>query len=169
MRGASVIGIDPGFAKIGYAVAHIRPLKVVALGTVETKKGEPPVSEDNFKRVRDIYCELAGLCYAHRPATLCIEAMSYPRNASTAAKMSLCWGALAALSEEWELDVLQATPREIKIAATCDPKATKEDVQAALADFPGYTDLIAEIPKTKREHPSDALGAILANLEEIHI
>jgi len=139
-----LIGLDPGFASIGYAVLRLdhdpirnsRP-QCVAFGVLVTeasaKKHKVLSVEDNVRRTIEIARTLRGLL-ASAPGTLalCAEAMSFPRSASVAAKMAMCWGVIASLSDATNTPILQATPVHIKRETTGSKTATKEEVQAAM-------------------------------------
>jgi len=169
-----ILGLDPGFANIGWCMGTLTDglLVVSDLGTIETKKDTRKVlvSVDNMRRAREITEALAGLVWSHDGVEvvrevdcLCVEEMSYPRNASNAAKMAMTWGVISAVSEMWGLPVVQASPQQIKEAVTNSRKASKQMMLGCLqADYPEIEGLLAPIPSSRREHPVDALGAIVA-------
>lgn len=178
MNGFTVLGLDPGFAETGVAVVRLGPdgeLTPLHLGVVGTQKAKKKAnvfaSEDNVTRSRIIYKQLKILARdtsyerGGPVKAFCAETMSFPRNASTAAKMSLCWGVISALSEEFDTPVLQATPQGLKKFVAGSKSASKEDIHRALEKVFGAAmleKLCADIPESKREHPFDALSAVLA-------
>ncbi len=168
-----VLGIDPGFASVGYAL--LRPgtegFVLLKMGVVRTEKWKPSkkrpkatkpsASEDNVRRAQEIGSALLELLEG--VDTICVEAMSFPRNASAAAKMAMFWGVLSTLALIRGLNVIQVSPQKIKIAVTGHNSAEKEEVQAALEKLFGAESVdlsgITDVPKSLREHPFDALGA----------
>jgi crossover junction endodeoxyribonuclease RuvC len=170
-----ILGIDPGFANCGYAVVLLTPdgaLKPMNMGVFNTDKSTAKrnvlASDDNVRRAREISRFLRDLL-RNGPHGLvravCAETMSFPRNASTSAKMALCWGVTASLAEEFDLPVLQASPQQLKLAVAGDKSASKEDVKKALEKQFGrqvLTKLCEETTASKQEHLFDALGAVVA-------
>jgi crossover junction endodeoxyribonuclease RuvC len=162
----SIVGIDPGFASLGYAVLVLGQGKprVVRFGVFTTqktaKKQKVLTVEDNVRRAMDIARCLRDLATcAPRTVAIAAEAISFPRSSSVAAKVALTWGAIASLSEAANIPVLQASPQQVK-AAVCGVKsATKEEVQdAVLKLYPEIAALRKGIVKGQWEHPHDALA-----------
>ena len=168
-----ILGIDPGFASVGYAISdigdNVKPLK---LGIIRTKKDSNAeyVSEDNVRRTKEIVVALKKIiedlkkidCNASK---IVVESMSYPRNASNAAKMSLCWGALVAVSVQENMELIQITPQNIKKLVTGKRTAKKEEVQESLKNIfkdSDFSALTEDINMSQEEHPYDALGACYA-------
>lgn len=169
-----VLGIDPGFASIGIALVRLLPEseEIEYLGLIRTEKSSAKrkvlAADDNFQRSRLISRRLIELM-DRGVSLVCAESMSFPRNASAAAKMSLCWGALAALAELRQLPVVQASPSEIKKKVCGEKTASKEDVEAAMVRrYGGGVEKFLNasgVTKTTREHPVDALAAVVACLD----
>jgi crossover junction endodeoxyribonuclease RuvC len=173
-----VLGIDPGFASIGYSVVDVLEdrLAVISMGVIRTEKSSKKTgiraSDDNLNRAKEISRELATLIDHHHITVICAETMSYPRNASAAAKMAMCWGVLATLADRYNLPITQASPQEIKKAVCGKKDASKEEVQEAVRTmFPvtaegvtkqGCPYILREVPRSLWEHPFDALAAVVA-------
>jgi Holliday junction resolvasome RuvABC endonuclease subunit len=136
------------------------------------KKAKTRASEDNLVRAKEISAELATLIDRHHISIICAETMSYPRNAAAAAKMAMCWGVIATLADRYNLPVTQASPQEIKKALCGKKDASKEDVQSAIYSLYPVTDsrvtnciktdILRGVPPSMREHPFDALAAVVA-------
>jgi crossover junction endodeoxyribonuclease RuvC len=172
-----ILGLDPGFANLGWCVAIFEPvvrLSVTDMGCIETKKDPRKVlvSVDNVKRAQLItrklkwlIWELADDEWVRQVDAIAIEAMSFPRNASSASKMSMTWGIISALSALWDIPVIQASPQDIKEAVTGSRKASKALMETTLSErYPEVSKLLEGTPAGRREHPYDALGAIVASL-----
>jgi Holliday junction resolvasome RuvABC endonuclease subunit len=103
----------------------------------------------------------------YRVGVLTAETMSYPRNAATAAKMSMGWGVIAAVAEEFKLPVTQASPVKIKQAVTGSPTASKEEVMNALRRrYKGeFFPFQEAVPESQWEHGFDAVGSVVTCLE----
>jgi Holliday junction resolvasome RuvABC endonuclease subunit len=161
--------VDPGFAAVGWAVVDLDSDgdHLVSLGVLRTvkssKKANVLAAADNFRRAKEIGRALARILLEQRCEAICAEAMSFPRSSSVAAKMAMCWGVLAQICEALALPLVQASPKDIKRAATGSAAASKDDVQAALSSrFPDAVGLVARIPRGLHEHAFDAAGAVVA-------
>jgi crossover junction endodeoxyribonuclease RuvC len=173
-RGALLLGIDPGFASLGWALVELQleddaPVQLVAVGVLRTKKSARKrgtlASDDNLRRARELYAGLSALERVWRPAVVCAESMSFPRNAGAAAKMSIAWGVLAALTEARGLPLVQCSPQQLKRAVCESASASKLDVLGALTHrYPALLLKLADTPRSLWEHPVDALGAVHAAL-----
>lgn len=161
----SILGIDPGFASLGYAVIVLDPKpRVVRFGVFRTEKTAKKQNvlsvEDNVRRAMLIAGFLRDLATcAPRTVAIAAEAMSFPRSSSVAAKVALTWGAIAGLAEAAGIPILQASPQQVK-AAVCGVKtATKEEVQAAvLSLYPEIARLRKGIVRGQWEHAHDSLA-----------
>jgi crossover junction endodeoxyribonuclease RuvC len=177
-----VLGIDPGFASIGYAVLELLPETevVIDMGVIHTeksqKKREVRASDDNLNRARKIHSALGALMSKHQPSVICAETMSFPRNSGAAAKVAMCWGVIASLTQTSGVPIVQASPQEIKKALCGVGSASKEQVQNAVQSryYPPGTHgvvplvnilAINGVKKSDLEHPYDALAAIISCIQ----
>jgi crossover junction endodeoxyribonuclease RuvC len=162
-----IVGIDPGFASIGWAVLDVGArgsLNVESMGVFETKKAlkkqRALTIEDNVRRATEITRFLRKLVDVSGTIAICAEAMSFPRNSSAAAKMAMTWGVLVALAEELQVPIFQATPQEVKIALCNKRTASKEEIQDAIRRRHKRTlNLQTKIKATAHEHAFDAIAA----------
>lgn len=172
-----VLGIDPGFASCGVAVVELRPQGEIirSIDVLRTQKSDKKqkvlASDDNFRRARRLSSMLMAL-FERNPSicAIAVESMSFPRSASNAAKMAMCWGVIASISVDRGLAVVQASPKEIKKALCGKATASKVEVQTQINKrYSGSADVIAEFeseyPTSQHEHGFDALGAIVACLD----
>lgn len=167
----NALGLDPGFASIGYAVVEIgrHSDRVVALGVIRTEKSDAKrkvlATDDNVRRCQEIIRALKTLFDKMDPVVLCAESMSFPRNASAAAKVALTWGVITtlALTHTTQVPIIQCSPQELKKVVSGSKAASKTDVQdALLAKYSYLPSLLGKLPKGQHEHAYDALGAIEA-------
>jgi Holliday junction resolvasome RuvABC endonuclease subunit len=164
-----ILGLDPGFASLGYVIARVSDLHVLSMGVIHTKKSIAKAHvlacEDNFERCRELACLLRNLVSSYSVSVICAEAMSFPRQASVAAKMAMVWGVIADLSFTETIPLVQPTPQRTKKALCGHIKASKEEVQAALVKRFGAVvgDRLAAMRKGDREHAADALACIVAS------
>jgi Holliday junction resolvasome RuvABC endonuclease subunit len=164
-----LVGIDPGFASVGLAVVELRASNdhVVAVKVLRTEKSSAKknllASDDNLRRAREISCELRKVLFSddYQVVGICAESMSFPRNASAAAKVAMTWGILAALAQD--TPIFQCSPQELKFRVVGSKTASKEDVQAALLQrFGADVAKLLDAPPSQHEHAYDALGAVVA-------
>lgn len=173
MNDIRILGLDPGFANCGYAEIQLHPDReeVISLGVIRTKKSSAKKNilstDDNFDRLQEIAKELKWMLDNRKQIkAICAESMSYPPNASAAAKMAMVWGVIATLSLTYSIPVLQVSPQRIKKAVCGNNDASKEDIETELIEmYSPRPDLLDGTPRSKREHAFDGLGAIVACLD----
>lgn len=163
----TIIGLDPGFASVGYAALHVRAdgtAYVGPFGVFETKKSDAKrnvsATDDNLRRAREI---AAWLRETHDATPNVIafaaESMSFPRSSSVAAKVAMCWGVIAAEAERTGRAILQASPQGVKRALCGAASASKDDVQERVAAlYPEVAERRGRIKRSAWEHPHDALA-----------
>lgn len=162
-----VLGLDVALRTFGWALAFVGPAGVepVSLGVIASEAGEGTRSEDNVRCARDLALALNGLLSweRERVSLACAEAMSYPPGAVAAAQMSVACGVVAAVT--YGVELRQASPQRIKRVVAGAVDASKEEVQRALDDRFGadrMSNLLAHLKRGAREHPCDALAAVVA-------
>jgi crossover junction endodeoxyribonuclease RuvC len=170
-----IVGIDPGFANIGYAVVQVESWgeKLLDLGVIQTEKSNNKrkvfASDDNLRRAREISARLKQIIVrdgALKVAALCVESMSFPRNAANAAKVAMCWGCIATFSQLYGLPLVQSSPQEIKKKLCGDKTASKEEVAAAVTRrYANAPKLLADLAASYQEHPYDAAAAAITALD----
>jgi len=169
-----VVGIDPGMAAVGIAVVEIWPDGEVVkdLAVIRTvpsaKKRHILTRDDNVRRAQEIATAIGRRFTAYPVRVICAEAMSFPRSASVAAKMAMCWGVIAAQATERGLPIQQASPQEIKRTLCGRGSAGKQEVAEALRrrySHVSLEQLLSGLPPSLHEHAYDALASIVACLE----
>lgn len=167
-----ILGIDPGFANMGYAIATytsdslVQRLVVREMGVIRTTKSTRMItaSRDNARRTKMLFERLREL--AENCDCICMESMSFPRSASTAGKLSAGSAAVACVASLYALPIEENLPTDIKLAVTGSKKASKSKMaEELLAIFPECIAHLEGIPASRQEHPLDALGAIVAALD----
>jgi len=175
-RSFHVLGLDPGFANVGYALVAVSAdgVQVVRgsagewrMGTWKTKKSDKKrsvrASEDDVRRAREIVKSLRELLLEADVKVLCVETMSFPRSSRVAQQMGVCWGVITALAEVLDIPITQATPQEIKKKVCGSGSASKQAVQKVLAEKYGLDP--GDWLKSEIEHPFDALAAVGACMD----
>ncbi len=153
-----VVGIDPGLANCGIAVAEadaneitVREAFVVSTES-QSKKLRVHVSHDSIRRAKELADVLAS--YIGNADIVAMEGISLPRHASSAGKLCLSFGVIAALCEIRQVPLVQFSPQEVKKFFP-NGKTKEPRVEWALLH---HHDLMARLPLTKREHAADAIG-----------
>lgn len=163
--GYYALGIDPGFANFGWGIVDIRKRKVAEGGTLETIKSDKKqgvfASDDSFRRTQEIARFLYGKSKKYQLRVVTAESISYPRNASTSAKIAMSWGVVAALTEWLEIPAVFTSPKQLRLNLCHDKNAEKSDLAAAVIQAYG-TDWAPEMAHGKLEHMCDALATVLA-------
>lgn len=166
---ASILGVDPGFANLGWAVLHIgsRP-ELVDCGVIVTKKSnrkQPTfAASDTFRRARELsgYLENRAGAYLGEVRILASESMSWPRNAATSAKLGMAWGILASLSERFQWSSVDISPQELKRHFLGRASGSKEEIQTAVLErWPEMEGVVSGITPGLREHIYDAAAVSL--------
>ena len=98
---------------------------------------------------------------------VCAESMSFPRNASAAAKMAITWGVLIDRLFETNMPLVQSTPQEIKDALCGVKSASKEEVRDAVVKRygQGLHAMLKGYAGGDHNHAFDALAAVVAGLD----
>jgi crossover junction endodeoxyribonuclease RuvC len=168
-----IIGIDAGFASLGWAVVDIGEsvLTPIMCGVIRTEKATKKVqvrsSEDNIKRAQVIYKNLVAIIGGSSVKLIATESMSWPRNAGVVAKMGIVWGVIASVAEVYNLPVIQSSPMEIKRKVTGDGKSNKERMIAEIRQR--FPTLSWPTQETLHEHVADAVGAVIACQESEYV
>jgi len=164
-----LLGIDPGFANVGVGVvdAGKKAISVLHTDVLRTSKSAKNVkiyvADDNVRRLREMISSIGAILDEYDVVAICAEAMSFPRNASAAAKMALFWGGLVAICHERDLPLYSATPQQIKIAICGNKAASKEDIAVGTQKKISHPVLLG-MAKTKQEHAWDAIASAVTCL-----
>lgn len=170
-----VTGWDLGLAHCGWSdveILHDR-IEVVDLGvfTTEksTKKQNVLATDDDLRRARELAEKVEAHIERVKPFALVVEGKSLPRNASSACKIGMAWGAFAAVVQRFGLPVVQASPQQVRKALGLLRNASKDEVKWKILDdldiIPEQVREIfcAQIRDRIREHPIDATAVVVAS------
>jgi crossover junction endodeoxyribonuclease RuvC len=144
-----VLGIDPGVATTGYAVASQgrgRNLEAVEYGVIRT-----PSSMPLSGRLGAICSALEQLGAAHRIDVMAVEQIFFGRSASNVFAVGQARGAALVAAARLGLEVREYTPVQVKQAVSGYGGADKQQVQAMVKALYGLT----TIPR-----PDDAADAL---------
>lgn len=121
----TILGIDPGIGRIGYAFLRQEKGKVslIECGCIETDKGP------EAGRLLEIKNDLTKISNKFKPEVLCIESLFFTTNAKTAMSVGQARGVVMLVAAEHKLKIIEVTPLQVKMSATGYGKADKAQVQ----------------------------------------
>ena len=120
-----VLGVDPGTARLGWAVVDDEPeLRPIDFGLITTQ----PTSAMPV-RLRDIHLEIADLIDRFRPDVVVVEQLFFARNVTTALAVGQARGVVLLAAAQRDVDVAEYTPSEVKQAVVGYGKADKPQMQ----------------------------------------
>jgi len=145
-----IIGIDPGYAIMGWAVLDLEGnhFKAVDYGVVTTDAGVPM-----SLRLQHLYAELLAIIGQYKPGEAGIEELFFNTNAKTAIGVGEARGVAMLACVNSGLEVSEYTPLQIKQALVGYGRADKKQVQAMVK-------AILNLEKSPR--PDDAADAAAA-------
>ncbi len=148
-----ILGIDPGFDKLGYAFLFVREGEVekVESGLIKTS-----VKASISERIRKIYSKLEGLFEKQNPEVIVMEDLFLFKNKKTVIQVAQLQGAILLLASQKGIRVKILSPLQIKKAITGYGRADKKAVEKMLY-------LTLPLEKRKREDDeTDAIACALA-------
>ena len=119
------IGIDPGTARLGYAVVESRggTLTLVECGCVTT-----PSSVPMHQRLRSIYDETSSIVERLEPTEMAVEELFFAKNVTTAVAVGQARGVALLVAAQRDLAVSEYKPMQVKQAVHGYGLATKAQV-----------------------------------------
>lgn len=143
-----VLGIDPGYALMGWGVveANGSQMKLLGYGCIETKAGTPMQH-----RLRTLQLGVRDLTLMYRPDEVAFEELFFAQNVTTALMVGAARGAAIIAAAEYTENLYEYTPMQIKQSITGYGKADKKQIQQMVKMLLRMD----EIPK-----PDDAADAI---------
>ncbi len=142
-----VIGIDPGFDRIGVAI--LEEGKVLFSTCIETDR-----KAKHEERLLQIGEELGAIIKKWKPKDLAIEKLFFNQNVSTALKVSEARGVILYRAALASLSVYEYSPQAIKIAVTGYGKASKAQMGSMALRLAGLN----KAPKHDDEIDAIAVG-----------
>jgi crossover junction endodeoxyribonuclease RuvC len=148
-----VLGLDPGFARVGYGVlSKERSFNVLDFGCITTSKN------DCFpERLCQIKKDLRKIIKQYHPTVASIESLFFAKNSKTAMAVAAARGVLILTVKEAGLDVFEYTPLQIKQAVVGYGRADKNQVLKMVTTILGLQKC------SMLDDASDALAASLCH------
>lgn len=127
---ATVLGVDPGLTRCGYAVLHQQSgvVSMRALGVITT-----PPDMDLADRLHTVMRDVEALMDEARPTAVAVEQVFFQNNARTAMGVAQASGLVLVCARQRGLPVARYTPSQVKRAVTGSGVADKKHIQAMVA------------------------------------
>lgn len=151
-----VLGIDPGYAIVGYGIVEYRNnrFRMLDYGAITTQAKVP------FNiRLEQIYNEAAALMERCKPEAMAIEKLFFNTNQKTAIDVAQARGVLLLAAQQRGLNIAEYTPLQVKQSVVGYGRAEKKQVQEMTRIMLG----LDSIPK-----PDDAADALAMAICHCH-
>ena len=152
-----ILGIDPGFGRMGYAVvaAAGSELRLLVCEAIMTPKGLAYP-----QRLLQIYEQLRAIIARYQPQEAAIEELFFGKNVTTAIPVAQARGVAILVLAQSGLPITEYTPSEVKLAVTGYGAARKEQVGEMVR-------ILLHLPAIPR--PDDAADAAAIAICHAHI
>jgi len=149
-----ILGIDPGYAIMGWGVIRAAgsECEYLAHGAIQTH-----VSEEMGQRLAIINRELAAIIEKYRPTDIAIEELFFGKNAKTAIKVAHARGIVMMRTVEHTGRIFEYKPAQIKQAVVGVGNADKQQIQFMVQR------LLALREAPKPDDAADALAVALTH------
>ena len=144
-----VLGIDPGYAIVGWGVVEYTSNRFapIGYGAVITEKDTP-----FEQRLVEIYESVFDICKRYQPEALSIEKLYYQHNQTTVIGVAEARGVILLAAAQAGIPIYEYTPMQVKQAVTGYGKAVKKQVQE-------MTRILLHLPAVpKPDDTADALA-----------
>ena len=151
-----ILGIDPGFAIMGYGVIEKKSAGLTPLdyGVIKT-----PANENGAVRLAMLAEGLVKLIRAHKPDAVSVEELFFSQNAKTAIQVAQARGVILLCAVRECGKLYEYTPLQIKQALTGNGRAEKQQIQYMVRVILK----LKEAPK-----PDDAADALAVAITHAH-
>ncbi len=151
-----ILGIDPGFAILGYGVIeeNAGEENSICFGCLRT------LAKENFvERLEKIYKGINSLIKEYKPDEIAIEKIFFGKNTKTAMQIGEVRGIILLTAIQNNIQIFEYTPLQVKQAITSYGQADKHQIQKMVK----LILKLKEIPK-----PDDAADALAIAITHCH-
>lgn len=143
-----ILGIDPGYAIVGYGVVDLHRSKFTAVDYgVITTPAKIPIED----RLMSIYEQVGKIMDTYRPDAIAIEELFFNSNHTTAIPVAEARGVILLAARQRSIKQYEYTPLQVKSAVVGYGRAEKNQVIAMTTSLLG-------LPKPPK--PDDAADAL---------
>ncbi len=120
-----ILGIDPGYAIVGYGVVDYAKnrFSVTGYGAITTKANTPFPD-----RLSVIYSDMCEIIDKYKPDRLSIEKLYFNTNSTTAIDVAQARGVIVLAAKHKGVEIFEYTPLQVKQAVTGYGRAEKHQV-----------------------------------------
>jgi crossover junction endodeoxyribonuclease RuvC len=154
------LGVDPGTARLGYAVIEEQrgKLRLLVGGVVET-----PKTLAMPQRLLQLFQDLSAIVRDFRPTEMAVEELFFAKNTSTVISVGQARGIALLVAAESGLTVHEYKPMHVKQAVHGYGLATKDQVGEMVR-------VLLELPTVLRpDDASDAAAIAICHLHTSHL
>lgn len=150
-----IFGVDPGTARMGWAVLETKKNKIIArkYGMITTNKDTAPEN-----RLADIHANLKQLIKIHQPDIVSVEEIFFATNAKTAISVGQARGVILLTAAQLKVPVVSYSPLAVKRIVCGVGNADKKLVQKTITKILK----LSEVPKP--DDCADALAIATAHI-----
>ena len=143
-----ILGIDPGYAIVGYGVVDLVGSKFTPVDYgVITTPAKIPIED----RLCSIYDELSAIIEKYKPQSMAVEELFFNSNHTTAIPVAEARGVILLCAKQRGVRLFEYTPLQVKQAVVGYGRAEKKQVIA-------MTTALLGLPKPPK--PDDAADAL---------
>ena len=155
-----ILGIDPGYAIIGYGVLDFEKgkFRILDYGSITTKS-----TMEFSMRLKRIYMGIQELIDKYKPDSVAVEKLFFNKNTKTALKVGHGRGVVLLGGAMNDIDVFEYTPLQVKQAVCGYGRADKNQVQQMVKIFLG----LREVPKP--DDTADALAVAICHAHSYNL
>jgi len=149
-----ILGIDPGYAIIGWGAVEYAygKFKVLGYGAITTD-AKTPFPE----RLQIIYNDMCYLFEKYKPEAMSMEKLFYNSNQKTVIDVAQARGVITLAAQMYGRDIFEYTPLQVKQSVTGYGRAEKKQVQEMTKNILG----LSAIPKP--DDTADALAMAICH------
>ena len=149
-----ILGIDPGYATIGYGIVDYTGARfsVAGYGAVTT-----PAKDEFPKRLKSIYEDILYIIEKYKPECLAIERLYFNTNTTTAIDVAQARGVIVLAAELKGVKIYEYTPLQVKQSVTGYGRAEKHQVMEMVKSLLG----LKSVPKP--DDTADALALAICH------
>ena len=151
-----ILGIDPGYAIVGWGVLEYKmnKFRVLGYGAITTE-----AHTDFPLRLQTIYNDMCYLFEKYKPEVMSMEKLFYNNNAKTVIDVAQARGVIVLSAAQNGLNISEYTPLQVKQAVTGYGRAEKRQVMEMIKSFLN----LEKVPKPDDTADALALAVCHAN------
>lgn len=149
-----ILGIDPGYAIVGYGVVNFENsrYKTLEYGAITT-----PAEMDFNRRLKIVYDSVYSIIQKNKPEALSIEKLYFHTNQKTAIGVAEARGVILLAAVNSAVEIFEYTPLQVKTTVTGYGRAQKQQVMEMTRRLLG----LKEVPKP--DDTADALAIAICH------